>query len=83
MPKHLGINAGTGSYKTNGKDAKLLHSFWKKNPKLICFYMVVTFAGIILSYFTSKACSVGLPIVVAGVTFLIGKYMMWQVIREK
>lgn len=84
MPKDVRMEAETGHYKVTGNDVQLRHSVTvkavKKNWILLSLYFIITIVGVILSYSTSGWCSVFVSAPVAGITLLIGYFMLQQVI---
>jgi hypothetical protein len=84
MPKDFRMDVETGHYKTTGNDVQLRHSATVKAVKnnwiLLSLYFIITIVGVVLSYFTSGWCSVFVSAPVALITFLIGYWMLQQVI---
>jgi uncharacterized membrane protein YfcA len=84
MPKHHHMKIETGSYTLSGNDPTLTRSIvvrvTKRNWLLLSFYGLITIAGIIASYFTNQWISVAVSFAFAVITFLIGLYMLIQVV---
>jgi hypothetical protein len=84
MPKHHNMNTDTGSYGITGFAASQTKTTTtrviKKNWRLVCLYGFITLAGIVGSYFTSAWISVGVSIIVALITFLVGLRMIQEAV---